>query len=323
VSRMWIFIKSWLPIVKLFPVSTFRSRFWIKITRLKCRLFINLMPGARGYAARVADVDHNSQATLVLNRKSPLGKKGTRLHIPIDEGIYQEVREFGSWEIDEVKFLIDAVNRPLLSGANKKIFLDIGANVGLTSRQVLLKSKVKTEAVLVEPIPTHVDAINYNLTDLAKTMHLDVHPFALGPENSTSTIFIEGRNNGNSSMIRGVVPIADSESAEIKVVSVVDFAATNLRGSEKIILKCDTQGFDASILARLPKSVWERVDAAVIEIWAIPEIDEEDVSMCLGNWADFTYVHWSGRSFGRVPSNEISEYWLSKSLETKNLFLRR
>jgi FkbM family methyltransferase len=258
-----------------------------------------------------------------LTRKSPLGSKDFELNIPRDEVIFKDVQHFGRWEADEVSFLTKALNKSLGRVERKKIFLDIGANTGLISRQVLLKSKIETHAILVEPIPAHIEAINFNLRDLANHLHIDVHEVALGSRNATATIFTEGRNQGNSSLVRSVVPESDFQSTEIQVIDIDEFTRANLAGSEKIILKSDTQGFDASILARLSPDIWERVEAAVVEIWAIPEISADDVSQCLKNWADFTFVSWTGRGKGKVTRDEISSFWLQKNSDTRNLFLRK
>ncbi len=249
--------------------------------------------------------------------------KGTRLQIPRDEVIYREVINFGRWEIDEVGFLAKALNDSRHSGQAKKIFLDIGANTGLISLQVLRKSKFSPRAVLIEPLPNHVDAINFNLRSISKNIQIDVHPIALATTNGISTIFTEGGNNGNSSLFPGQVPDTDSFSTEIELMDAFDFAGKYLSGDERIVLKSDTQGFDASILGRFPNSVWKRIDAAVIEIWAIPEISPADVALCIENLTDFRFVSWSGKSKERISLDEVSQFWLSKNLESRNLFLRR
>lgn len=89
------------------------------------------------------------------------------------------------------------------------------------------------------------------------------------------------------------------------------------------IIKCDTQGMDAQILSRLPKKVWHNCQAAIIEVWAISEVTKEDVENLLFMCQEFGYVSWQPEFGKRIEFNEVSKFWLSKSGEKKNLFLRK
>lgn len=109
-------------------------------------------------------------------------------------------------------------------------------------------------------------------------------PFALAAESGSATIFTEGFNHGNSSLIRDLVASDNVIQTENDVQSVAEFADEFLTGvdsHERIVLECDTQGFDALILSRIPTEVWMRVNAAVVEVWAIPEINDAEVAKWL------------------------------------------
>jgi hypothetical protein len=81
---------------------------------------------------------------------------------------------------------------------------------------------------------------------------------------------------------------------------------------------------DALILSRIPHRIWENVERAVIEVWAIPEVNEVDVEKLLSMWEGFKYVSWAPNSHANISFTEVSEFWLKKSgKESRNLFLSR
>jgi hypothetical protein len=80
---------------------------------------------------------------------------------------------------------------------------------------------------------------------------------------------------------------------------------------------------DALTLSRFPKEVWEKCEAAIIEVWAHEEISESEVARLLSMFQNFEQMGWKP-IFGDTPEvqlSEISEFWLSKSGAQRNLFL--
>jgi hypothetical protein len=115
--------------------------------------------------ARCIRIDDFENGVLILNRNSSLGRKGAIVYTPQDNTIFKFVVEHGEWEIDESQFLADRLIRDVKPSERKlkPVFIDIGANAGLVTRQVLNLSRSDCDVVLVEPIPNHVKAIRANL----------------------------------------------------------------------------------------------------------------------------------------------------------------
>ena len=96
-----------------------------------------------------------------------------------------------------------------------------------------------------------------------------------------------------------------------------------MKGFDEYVIKCDTQGLDALILSRIPNRIWQSTEAAIIEVWALPEILEQDVTDLLAMCQDFKFASWHPKSQERLSLKEISEFWLGKSGTHRNLFLSK
>ena len=198
--------------------------------------------------------------------------------------------------------------------------LDIGANTGLVTLQAMNLSKTITEVFLFEPIPRHVSAIERNLRNLPS---IHINEFALSNENGQSEIYTQTTNHGNTSLLKSVVPSDELISTTIELVDAAEYCNKFLNGFDNFVIKCDTQGMDALILSRIPNRIWERTEVAIIEVWALPEIREQDVTHLLAMCQNFEYASWHPKSQEVISLNEISEYWLNKSGTFRNLFLSK
>jgi hypothetical protein len=92
---------------------------------------------------------------------------------------------------------------------------------------------------------------------------------------------------------------------------------------KNIVLKSDTQGFDAKILSRIPPKAWSSINSAVIEVWALPEVELSDVERLIGIWRDlakFKFYSSSNTSI-ELTLEEIELLWGSKSGKSMNLRL--
>ena len=61
---------------------------------------------------------------------------------------------------------------------------------------------------------------------------------------------------------------------------------------------------------------------AVIEVWALSEINVQDVDKLLIMWSNLDFS-WTSDFRIRIGLNEIREFWLSNSGVSKNLFLTK
>lgn len=270
--------------------------------------------------ARIVGTTPYGNTILELNKNYALGAKGTILEIPEDKVIFEYVKKRGSWELAESKFLARGLVRATSNGT-KAAFLDIGANTGLVTLQAVNLSNTSPEVFLFEPVPRHAVAIKQNLKNLSK---IHVNEFGLSDKNRQSDIYTQPTNHGNTSILNSVVPINGRILTQIQLVETAEYCNKFLTDFQRYVIKCDTQGMDAQILSRIPKRIWKNCETAVIEVWALSEIVKEDVQALLSMCEEFAYASWQpGISNEIIELSEISEFWLSKSGKSKNLFLSR
>jgi len=310
----------WIPLTTPTPIRSFPRRL-IK----KWRFIIGNLVGTievkfNLVGARVVGETSSGSTLLRLNRDYALGRKGTELEIPQDKVIFESVKRRGSWELEESEFLAFGLRKVGKIQNLKVALLDIGANTGLVTLQAMNLSKTNIEVFLFEPIPRHVAAIKHNLRDFSK---IYINEFALSDVNGTSEIFTQTSNHGNTSLLKSVVPIDEQICTQIRLVDVGEYCDNCLKGFDIYAVKCDTQGMDALILSRIPGAIWQNTEVAVIEVWALSEVSEQDVTHLLTMFQNFEYFSWNPISQDIKSLSEISEFWLSKSGTSRNLFLSK
>ena len=272
-------------------------------------------------AVKIIGVTPSGNTQLKFNKTLPLGDSGFIVELPRDLVIFESVRRSGAWELEESEFLALGLKTACQRTNSKTALLDIGANTGLVALQAMNISKTKNEVFLFEPIPRHASAIRNNLANLP---NIHINEFALSDRNGSAEIFTEQWNQGNTSLINSVVAPKEKIINEIKLRDTAEYCLDFLSGFDSYVIKCDTQGMDALILSRIPHRIWENVERAVIEVWAIPEVNEVDVEKLLSMWEGFKYVSWAPNSHANISFTEVSEFWLKKSgKESRNLFLSR
>ena len=173
--------------------------------------------------------------------------------------------------------------------------------------------------------PCHItgnESIKQNLCNLS---NIHLNEFALSDKNGEADIFTQATNHGNTSLFKSVVPEIGMISTLIQLVDTTEYCNSFLNNFEKYVIKCDTQGMDALILSRLPERIWKNCESAVIEVTALPEVSKEDVEGFLSMCREFEYVGWLPNAGGKkkIELSEVSEFWLSKSGDFRNLFLSK
>jgi FkbM family methyltransferase len=278
----------------------------------------------RQNAAEIVGETDQGNTLLKLERDTALGPKGTTLELPKDGLIFKRVLEDGQWELEESKFLAEGLKRALSSTKSKKcVLIDIGANTGLITLQAMNLAKTSNEVHLFEPVPRHVQSIKNNIEPLRRNSNINVHGVALSDRNGSSRIYIETSNQGNSSLLASVVPYNNQAFAEIELVETSEFFRSALLDYDRYVIKCDTQGMDALILSRIPSQVWEKVECALIEVWALEEIQEIDVRNLVKKWNSFSSISWISGSSWKVSLDDVQDFWLSKTGFYRNLYLSR
>jgi FkbM family methyltransferase len=273
------------------------------------------------FGARYVGAASNGNHFLQLNKDYALGCKGDVLELPFDEKIYKQIKNSGSWELEESKFLARGLKKAFESQHTKTALLDIGANTGLVTLQALRLSNTTNEVFLFEPLSKHTSAIRHNLRNF---LNIHINEFALSDINGKAEIFTEATNHGNTSLFKSVIPDIGMISTQIQLVQTTEYCEKFLKNFDSYVIKCDTQGMDALILSRLPKRIWENCESAIIEVWSLDKINKKDVDSLLSKCQDFAQVSWHPNARGReVELSEVREFWLSKSGSARNLFLSK
>jgi FkbM family methyltransferase len=262
----------------------------------------------------------NGNALMRLNKKYALGEKGSVIELPQDNLIYKHIKFRGTWELEESKLLACGLIRATHQKNLAVALLDIGANSGLVSLQAMNLANTENSVILFEPIPRHSAAIKWNLKELSNVF---IYEFALGHEDGTGTIFTQETNHGNTSLVKSAVPLHNTVSTEINLVDTTKFSLKFLNHFDRYVIKSDTQGMDAVILSRLPQRIWSNCECAIIEVWALPEIEQADVDHLLFMLRTFDFIEWTSAPNNSISLQDVRNFWLSKSGEERNLHLRK
>ena len=148
--------------------------------------------------------------------------------------------------------------------AERYVFFDVGANVGLITRQIAATMPNISAVHCFEPNPNSLVFLRHNTAHLPS---VTVHPVALSDRNQVTQLIVSGRNTGNCSFHSDVVRQA-SGSISVEAANANDRIPSLLPQGQRALWKSDTEGHDATIIGALPLSFWSRVDAAAVELWA-------------------------------------------------------
>ena len=204
-----------------------------------------------------------SAVELVLERDTPLGAAGDLLMLPSDKEILPAVLASGSWATPHIAFATERFE----AGA-RPVVLDIGANVGLFTRQVVRTLDAIPACHCIEPDPANFRALCRNL-DAVRGPEIHTYNVALGDADGTAAFFRDGENCGNFSLHADAMRDRPFTQSVVTVAAAGAWLEGHMTGDRPILWKSDTQGSDESIVAQAPWPVWRRVGAAVIELWRI------------------------------------------------------
>ncbi len=213
------------------------------------------------------------------NDNSPLvagEAKNNSLFLRPDDVIFRSVIENNQWDIETINFFDSALQK---SKFEKIEFVDIGANIGLISRQILGRFDNKINQVFCyEPSIENFIILNRNLSfsDKVKSFH-----YGLGNKSEEINLYKDPYNIGNystmnSDQLFGYLSTEEGVKYEgknkveqelIKIESIQKESKKWIESGNNIFFKSDTQGNDISIATSLPLEIWNNnIFACVMEI---------------------------------------------------------
>jgi FkbM family methyltransferase len=169
----------------------------------------------------------------------------------------------GAWEPvkqDHLARLLTGFDRPLT-------LVDIGANVGLFSRQCLNRFEQITRVHCYEPDPLNFRLLSRNLGGLGR---VTLNNFGLSDEEGEFDLHRDPDNAGNSSLNAQAMP-PRYHSTRVAIRKAASEMPRWLAPDDNAILyKSDTQGFDETIACALDTDFWQRVKVGIFELWRLP-----------------------------------------------------
>ncbi len=196
------------------------------------------------------DIDFIS---LKILKKCSLGKKNDSILVPIDSIILPSLLKNGAWE----RHLINIVKK--YSKKNKYIFLDIGANIGLISRQILNTNIEIHRVFCFEPDKEKINLINYNLS---RYKNIKIMNYGFGKKDTKMRLYKNIYNSGDSSFQKKT-----SNFSKANIKNINNFFLNNLSTNQfPIIYKSDTQGMDEEIIFSLKDKFLKKIQIMIIEI---------------------------------------------------------
>jgi FkbM family methyltransferase len=159
------------------------------------------------------------------------------------------------------------------------------------------------------------------LKEFSQKNNLRIVEAALAGSTGELEIRIENSNRGNSSFLASAIPASEFLRLNVRTISVQDFVKNHIPNADYFVLKSDVQGYDSKILGLLPSELWEKCVAAVVEVWALREIEPLEVENLLILWRNFSSVSWTADRDRLATLEEVHDFWLGKSGKSRNLYL--
>jgi FkbM family methyltransferase len=186
------------------------------------------------------------------------------------------------WQIEELNFA-----KRFCLGAEPITLVDVGANMGLFSRQLLIAIPAITKVVSYEPEPANFACMIHNLAPFGDSVTLI--EAAVSNRAGQMEFYLDPTNNGNFSLAVDAMPPNFSKIT----VEVRDVATESAAWSgERIFYKSDTEGLDEQVAAAIPPDVWQRVFAGIMEIWPIkkPVVDSAAFAAVLDRFSNKAFL---------------------------------
>jgi len=188
--------------------------------------------------------------------------KDIPLTLPADEVIGAKTFLGKQWDLNKVNFfrsLADTISADLC-------LVDVGANIGLFSRQFASQFRGVKEAFLYEPHPENFEYLKRNLADWqVKPVLVNA---ALSDVSGTLDFYEDPSNCGNYSLNLSAMP-DNKTQITVDVLAAQSEEGKWLSSGLPIFYKSDTQGFDEKIATALSLEFWASVRCGCFELWRI------------------------------------------------------
>ena len=234
--------------------------------------------------------------------------------VPLDYAIAPSVIAGHRWDYFEIEF----ARRVLPSSLGAFMLVDIAANVGLFTRQMLAAFDQIADIYVYEPDRENFKYLTRNLQAYAKPKKRN---YALGARDETVEFYRDWSNSGNYSLIKSAMPLDNSfDKTTIDVRAARQESKEWLSSGLPIFYKSDTQGHDETIATSADFEVWRSVFAAIFELWRIdkPEFSLDAFRLIMDQFSNRTFLQEPGRM---LTTDEVMAYIQGRDGQYRDLGL--
>jgi len=186
-----------------------------------------------------------------------------KIFLNVDSIIFPHVLVNKQWDFENIETFLDRISSPAVG------LIDIGANVGLFTRQSMIACPKISHAYCFEPNKGNFDLLTRNLETFPET---SLYNLGISERNETAQLFVDMENSGNLSMHKEAMLDHQYAVENIEFISPnspnAPFSSiSRMHGS--VVYKSDTQGADELILTCFDLEFWDNVECAMIEVYGI------------------------------------------------------
>ena len=204
-----------------------------------------------------------SYVDLKFSKNTFLGKKNESIRLKLDSTNLPKILDNGYFDIFIFKFLQKIKIKNI-------IFVDIGSNQGLVSRQVKNLKNIK-KIYAYEPNTEIFSVLKKNLSLITK----DIYNYGWGNKNKNFFLWCSKFNSGDYSLFRN-----KSRTEKIKCQikeSNIEFNKIYIKNKNfNFVVKTDCQGYDVDIFNSLNIANIKRIKAYIMELNKVPENKKYD-----------------------------------------------
>ena len=224
---------------------------------------------------------------LTLNNNTPLGKKNDKLILPLDEIITPRIFKNEKWDYFIIKFIKKNIKY------KNNFFFDIGANVGLISKQLQNLNLNIKNYFCFEPEKNNFKILSKNLIN--KKTYL--YNFGLASKNKKTKIFVNKLNKSDNSIyLNNYVGTKNNLSKIIlKDSNIVFKKIIDDKKINHIIYKSDTQGMDEEIFLNLDNEILDKIYLLILEISNFEYISK-NLEKFLNKLENFRFISTENKS---------------------------
>ena len=198
--------------------------------------------------------------SLKLKNKCKLGEVNDILYLRFDEIISPNVIKYGCWDYFIIKFIKKKLKKNI-----KYKFIDLGANIGLITRQIMEENfrQIK-EFHCIEPQYENFNLLKKNLKKFS-SKKIFYHNFAItNSYDSKKKLYINPNNFGDYRLSR----TSGHKFNFVNTININNFFKKNFKEKNKdnIIYKSDIQGMDEIVLLSINEKILKKIQILIIEI---------------------------------------------------------